>query len=259
MHTTLKTDFYRQISEVSFNLMMSQGLSNLCEIAYDFLAEAFSEQQIILTVFNTSRDGFDFFDIISDSKDKPDIDILLNHEVWPQFFFSESLFRKRDLTTTPVKKIFRGLGVSADSILHFPMDYKGKPIGDILVLSDKGNELRADAENLLASITQAMAYRITEIRRFYGLGRYAKKGEAPLSDYFKRPSEEEILAMLCQNMMKLVQADFGLYMNYHEGFRFLYPKLLYQGENTHNLFDKEKPPVLLLKDFPTFEKMFGHL
>jgi PAS domain S-box-containing protein len=44
-------------------------------------------------------------------------------------------------------------------------------------------------------------------------------------------------------------------MNYHEGFRFLYPQYLYKGDEAGNQFQKEKPPVLLVKDFPTFDKL----
>ncbi len=59
--------------------------------------------------------------------------------------------------------------------------------------------------------------------------------------------------------MKVLAADLCLYLNYHEGFRFLSPKYLYKGERKENLIDKEKPPVLMLKDFPTFEKITGEL
>jgi PAS domain S-box-containing protein len=257
MEVHSNNEFYKQLSETSLNLMMSQGLENLCEVAFDFLAQEVPHKQIALAVFNVSKNGFDFFDMLTaQENEKTDFDQLHEQDVWSRYFFSEALFNKRDLTDTPAGTAFKKHGLASEKILHFPMDYKGNPIGDIILFCGKGSIPGSHHETVLAAISQAMAYRITEIRRFYGLGRHSGKKDEALDAYFKRPSEDEVLFMLCQQLMKSLQADVGLYMHYHEGFRFLYPKYLYRGENGQNLFEKEKPPVLLLKDFSTFEKMF---
>jgi hypothetical protein len=168
MEVHSNTDFYKQLSETSLNLMMSQGLENLCEVAFDFLVQSVPHKQIALMVFNVSKNDFDYFDIITDQEnEKSDFAQLHQQDVWTRYFFSEAVFNKRDLTDTPAGATFKKQGLASDKILHFPMDYKGNQIGDIVLFCGKGSIPGSHHENVLAAISQAMAYRITEIRRFY--------------------------------------------------------------------------------------------
>jgi PAS domain S-box-containing protein len=115
--------------------------------------------------------------------------------------------------------------------------------------------LDPEEETSLLAFSQAFSHRLTEVRRFYGLQKYGGKKDPDFEKFFERPNEDEVLSQLSLQLMKVLVADSCIYLNYHEGFRFLSPKYLYRGESQVNLVDNEKPPVLMLKDFPTFEQM----
>jgi PAS domain S-box-containing protein len=251
-----KIDRYKDLADTNFNIMLSQGVENLCEIVIDYLLHAYPTRMLLLAIYNQTLSGFDYFNVnTADSKTKINIEAIKKHPVWENYFFTNGSLESQEITNPKLLKILKDWQLLHDKIYQFPMQYKGKSLGILLIALDVEEPVDAAEKTMLSALIQATAYRLTEIRRFYGLDRHGGKEKLAVGEYFQRPSEEEILIFLSRYLMKVLQADYCLYMNYHEGFRFLYPKYLFSGDSEQNFFDKEKSPVLLIRDFPTFDKL----
>jgi PAS domain S-box-containing protein len=255
-HFNKKTDRYRQLSDITFNLMLSQGLDNLVDIGTEYLVHVYANYFLIFCVYTPTLDDFSYFNI-NPLKLKTGInpEHIRNHPVWQEYFLNKPVMEQEEITALPLLKCLRDWGFDFEKVQQFPLQYKGKTLGVLLLSFSAGKIFEPDDQLMLTAFTQALAYRITEIRRFYGLDRHSQKVVSDLSSFFQRPTNDEILVALSQQLNTMLQTDICLFMNYHEGFRFLYPKVLYQGESTINQLEKEKPPVLLIKDFPTFENV----
>jgi len=253
-----RAEKFKRLSETNFNIMLSQGLENACEMVIDYLTHDYELSFLLFAVYNPGLKNFDYFNLLTPGQDRPvDLEAMMQHPIWEEYFFQNGGGVANELVNEEVLKVFRGWKIGFDKIYQYPMHYKGKSMGTLLLSFKSGTKIDVEEETMLSAITQAMAYRIMEIRRIYGLGRYRSKEDPSFSRFFRRPSEEEILGFLSQQLMQQLQADLCLYMNYHEGFRFLYPQYFYKQDNAQNLFEKEKPPVLLIKDFPTFDKLLS--
>jgi PAS domain S-box-containing protein len=253
-HSTKKINRYRQLSDITFNLMLSQGLDNLFELGTDYLTQVHADHYLLFCVYTPTLDEFSYFNI-NPLKLKKEVNVeeIRTHPIWQEYFLSKPVLEMEEISALPLLKCFLDWGFDFEKIQQLPLQYKGKTLGVLLLCLSAGKMIDPDEQLMLTAFTQALAYRITEIRRFYGLDRHAKKVVTDVSSFLQRPADDEILSYLSQQLNALLQADICLFMNYNEGFRFLYPKLLYQGESTINQLEKEKPPVLLIKDFPTFE------
>ena len=250
-----RAERFRHLSETNFNLMLSQGLEDASELVIDFLINNYPLRFLLFSIYSSDLQDFDYFNLIQAGQEGiADVDSIKKHPVWKVSFFQNGSSEAGELCDTEIIKIFKDWKLGFDKIFQYPLQYKGKLIGTILLAYQDKVSVDAEDELMLQGISQAIAYRITEIRRFYGLGRYRTKEGHGFDEFFRRPSEEEITAFLSRQLIKLLQADSCLYMNYHEGFRFLYPQYLFKGDDSINHFEREKPPVLLIKDFPTFDK-----
>jgi len=255
-HSSKKIERYRQLSEISFNLMLSQGLDNLFEMGMDYLTHIHPLNFLFFCVFTPTLEDFTYLNVYSSrQKSETNIEKIRNHQIWQNYFLNRPVLETEEVTAPVVLKCFSEWEFEFEKVQQYPLQYKGKTLGVILLSFSSGKHIDSDEQLMLAAFIQVLAYRITEIRRFYGLDRHSKKEMLDLKNFFQRPADDEILSFLSMQLIKMLQADICMYATYHEGFRFLYPKLLYQGEKTANQFEKEKPPVLLIKDFPTFENV----
>ncbi len=247
-----------KLSDTNYNLILSQGLENLFETALDHIETTYPFNFLIFTIFNNTNSDFDFFSIITKPIQKKIKEEQFRDEaLWRDYLLTSSNLQAGELKNSDLLNHLKNSGINAQAMYHFPMVYKGTLLGRLLLVSeDKTGVKDYDVESLQA-FTQVLAHRVREVRRFYGLEKQTAKEAQESQHYFKRPSEDEIIQMLGLKFNKLLQADLCMYLNYNEGFRFLSPKFMFLGESTENLFDAQKPPVLMLDDFPSFEALMA--
>ena len=245
-----------KLVDTNYNLMISQGLENLCELASDYLMSSYRPALLIFSVSGKQPNEFDYLNVMT-SEDKAESvkEKIELSPLWRQYLLHPENLIGHDVTSTPILQSLPKLGIKAVKLNQFALQYKEQILGVLILGMDELFDME-DQESLVA-FSQALSYRITEVRRFYGLQKYGGKKESDFESYFERPNEDEILSQLSQQLMKVLAADICVYLNYHEGFRFLSPKYLFKGDRPKNFIDKEKPPVLMLKDFPTFGQMLG--
>jgi PAS domain S-box-containing protein len=141
------------------------------------------------------------------------------------------------------------------NVWQYPIQGRGQSVGVLLFALPKGFVIDEEEETLLMAFFRSASQRLIEVKRIYSLERDSTKKQSDVKSYFNKPSEEEILVLLSKLLISQLQPDICLYINYHEGFKFLYPKYCFRLDERKNLFEKEKPPVLLLKDFLVFESV----
>ena len=247
----------RRLVDTNYNLMISQGVENLCELAADYILGAYRPVFLIFSISGRQPNEFDYFNIFAAEENLRNLQEKMElSPLWRQYLLHDENLQGRDVTSTPLLQSLPKLGIKAAKLSQFALQYKDNMLGVLILGMDE--LLDSEEETSLLAFSQALSHRITEVRRFYGLQKYGAKKESEFENYFERPNEDEILRQLSHQLMRVLSADLCLYMNYHEGFRFLSPKYLFIGERKVNLIDKEKPPVLMLNDFPTLEKMIGH-
>ncbi|TFH02377.1 MAG: PAS domain-containing protein [Calditrichales bacterium] len=248
----LQAQRFKNLSEVTLSLMLARGISKVCEILSDFFLSSYPQNFQILAVA-TAKDGrFDYFNLSTAHEEKishPD-DIKQN-PYWKEFFRASNDPEFGEVTDQRLLKSFQKWGLSFDKVYQFPLLPRGRPVGIFFLAPAEGAEITPSEISMLEALTRSAAQRLVEIKRIYSLERDGTKISQEAGNYFEKPSEEEIVELLCKLIQGNLHPDICLYINYHEGFKFLYPKHCLIGEDLVNLFEKDKPPVLMLKDFPT--------
>jgi len=245
-----------KLTETNYNLILSQGLENLFEVAIEHLEVSYPVCFLVFSIFNRTNSDFDFIKIISaKDADKIKTDQISNNALWRDYLLASSNRNSGVIKKPELLEHLQKLGIESQKLYDFPMVYKGALLGRLVLACGKDQEMYEDEIDSLQAFTQVLAHRVREVRRFYGLEKQSAKSPQSAINYFQRPSEDQIIQSLCVELNKSLQADMCLYMNYNEGFRFLSPKYLFKGEDEENVLDTDKPPVLMLNDYPAFEKL----
>ena len=248
--------YLEKLADTSYNLMLSQGVENLYEIAIDHLNATLPAFSTIFAIFNNMQSEFDFFQVLINGKEEKTLgERLQSNTLWRRFLLSQQV--TGEVKDQPLFEDLQKAGIKPANIFHFPMVYKGLSIGSITLLCDTGTRLNEREIENISVFAQILAHRLREVHRFYGLGKHTIKKTPEYETLFKRPGEDQIIQELCFHLIKVLQADLCLFLNYNEGFRFLSPKYLYKGESQKNEFDNEKPPVLMIKELPILEKILN--
>ncbi len=249
---------YRHLAESNFNMMLSQDVSNLCEILYEYLDNCYTLNFAMVAVYNYAGRNYDYFNLFSQNTVNESIlEDIARQPVWKQVYFSEGPVESEEISHPSVIKTLQQWQLEFDKVYQFPMQYRSKNLGILILSLQPGSELDEQDEIQISTLTQALAFRISEIRRMFGTRREGSSETMVMRDIFHRLSEDEIYIYLCRHLLSILQADRCLYMNYHEGFHFLYPKYLFQAGRDLNHFENEKPPVLLVRDYPVFEGLIS--
>jgi len=161
--------------------------------------------------------------------------------------------KKGKVTDQKVLNTFSEWGLGSNGVLQYPIQGRGKSAGVLLLALPSGFDIDEEEDTLLMALFRSASQRLIEVKRIYSLDRDGTRKQPEIKNYFGKPSEDEILVLLSKVLISQLHPDICLYINYHEGFKFLYPKYCFTGEGSKNLFEKEKPPVLLLKDFMVFD------
>ena len=251
-----KTKRFRRLSEATISLMLSRGIANVCEILEQYIISAYPRLFHFLVVNTTQNQEFDYFGFSAPGRPvKVELEKMKMHPLWLEKFIGMDEIKRGSVTDQKVLSTFNEWGLGTNGVLQYPLQGRGKTAGVLILALPGGFDIDDEEEALLTAFFHSASQRLTEVKRIYSLDRDGTKKHPEIKNYFGKPSEDEILIMLSKLLIGQLHPDICLYINYHEGFKFLYPKHCFTGESSVNLFEKEKPPVLLLKDYMAFDSV----
>ena len=254
--TQNKINRFKKLSEVTLSLMLSRGIVKIGELLDDFFVSAYPLKFHAIAIDLADRMDFDFFSLSYNVRDKDvDLDLIKRDPIWKTHFIASTELVKGEIAEANVLKTLHKWGIDLDTVYQYPLEPRGKTVGVVLFALEKGTSIDDEEEMMIAALSKSAAQRLTEIKRIYSLDRDGTRQKPLEKNLFEKPSEEEILKLLCNHIISSLHPDVCLYINYHEGFKFLSPKYCYLGDETNNLFEKDKPPVLMVKDFPVFDSV----
>ena len=252
--TQNKINRFKKLSEVTLSLMLSRGVVKIGELLNDFIVSAYPLRFHAIAIDVTNSSDFDYFNFSNSRQGKePDVQRIKSDPIWKNHFIASTELIKGEIAEANVLKTLHNWGIDLETVYQYPLEPRGKTVGVLLFSLEDGASIDDEEEMMLEALSKSAAQRLIEVRRIYSLDRDGTKHKPAEENYFEKPSEEEILERLCKYVINSLHPDVCLYINYHEGFKFLYPKYCYYGDEPDNLFRKNKPPVLMVNDFSIFD------
>lgn len=244
----------QNISELQFNLSMVQDSERLCELINDFVVNDYKPDFLITLVLNPATQNFEYKQLtLGKNGQSESHKELFDHPIWKRFFFSNEYLKTEQIVEKQVVEFFHAIDLKSDLYYQFPLRSQTKPVGLIVMGMDDEKSLGKNQIYNLSLLFNTLAARVAEVQSAKATHRRVHEDTSEIQSLFQRLNEDEIFNYLSQQLLKNLKADSCIYFNYNEGFRFLYPQYCYKAGRDKNLFEDEKPPVLLIKDFPKFE------
>ncbi len=245
----------QNIAELQHNLIITQDLNRLCELYDDFIMGTLQPDFVITLIFNSTTKQYDFKNIIPKNTGDADIDkSLFDHPIWQQYFFSNPGIAADRISDQYILNFFMTVGLKSAIFYQFPHRALERQVGLTLIGVNEKNSLSDTRFDQIANLSTSLAFRILNLRKLFSGRAPQRETTADIQNLFQRLNENEIFNYMSRQLVKQLNANMCIYLNYNEGFRFLYPQYCYTKQNENNLFENDKPPVLLVKDYPTFEK-----
>ncbi|NOX88013.1 MAG: PAS domain-containing protein [Calditrichaeota bacterium] len=244
----------QKIVELQHSMLRTHDLVHLSEAVNDFIHSVIQPDYLIHFLYDAKKKEYEFSSVISKNRIRTRAkDEILNIPFWKQYFFNNPKLTPQKLTDSYILNFLKTIGLDGKSFYQFPIRINPQILGIILLGFKKEVDLTRDRFNELLFVTHSFENRTIELLKT------PSQAERPdetteIRYLFKRMNEDKIAKHLNQQLLEQLKGDVSVYFNFHEGFRFLYPQYFFQTNGENNLFEKEKPPVLLLKDYPTLEK-----
>jgi len=206
-------------------------------------------------VYNKKKRDYDFQNIsFLESSNKDSKKAIFELPVWKNYYLANNEVEAKRIADDYILNLFNAVGLNSDIFFQFPLRALGKQFGIIVAGFDSNSSINREKFNEISILTSSMASRILNIRQSGGGKSSGREDTAEIYNLFQRLNEEEVSNYLSKQLLDNLKADASIYLNYNEGFRFLYPQYCYKAGDLKNLFENEKPPVMMLKDFPSLEK-----
>lgn len=248
----------QNISELHYNLINVQDVNRLCELVNDHVYDAYNPDNLITLVYNTKTNEYDYKSLLStDPQSNSSRDTIFDFPVWKSYFFSKQQLPADRITDKYILDFFRKIGLLSDVFYQFPLRAGSNSIG-LIILGISGRiSLHKNEMNELITLSNSLVSRIVSIHSFF-TGKVKKREEtAEIHNLFQRLNEDEVSKYLSRQLLTALQADVSIYFNYNPGFNFLYPQYCYKTGSDKNIFRNEKPPVLMIKESPNFQKFLS--
>jgi len=260
-HYEDEVQHFTDLSELQYNLIRVQDVNRLCELVNDFIFNAYKPESLITVVFNKKTGNFDYKGIttaeppINDARES-----IFDLPIWKKYLFAKAHPEAEQIVDNYLIEFFSTINLGGDFYYQFPLRAAQNQTG-FIICGFKGNqELNKKEFDELNTLAQSLAFRIINNRRLLTGTVRDSEATSEIQQFFKLLNEDEISDYLSLQLLNHLKADVCIYFNYNEGFRFLYPQHCYRKGSEVNLFENEKPPVLMLADYPTFDKfMEGNL
>ncbi|KAA3617158.1 MAG: PAS domain S-box protein [Calditrichaeota bacterium] len=246
----------QNISEIQYNISIVNDLNRLCELFDDFLYNDYPFDFILQLIYNPKSGDYDYNNFITkDPENNENASDIFEGPVWKEVYFSKKYEGPERISNKKVLDFLATIGLNSEVYYQMPLHANKKPVGVIIAGSTIKQALSNAEFNDLSVLVNSAGQRIFELRKIYGERNVAPQGEpTEKRDIFHRFNDDEIFEYLTKQVLEKLKTDVSIYFNYNKGFRFLYPQYCYQAGSEINLFDDDKPPVLMAKDYPTFEK-----
>jgi len=245
----------QNISELQYNLINVQDVNRLCELVNDYIFDAYNPDSLITLVFNNRTNEFDYKGFITaEPPTSVSRESVFDLPLWRNYFFSSQKLEAERVVDKYLLDFFRKIGLQSDVYYQFPMRVSIHQIGHIILGLSGRRDLPKNEFDELLTLSNSLASRIVNIRNIFTGKKREREETAEIQNLFQRLNEDEVSKYLSRQLLSALQADACIYFNYNPGFRFLYPQYCYRRGSDNNIFENEKPPVLLAKEHKTFEK-----
>lgn len=252
-------DLYKNISDIMIQILLSQDIAEICDTVFVFMQKHYNPIFILSNVYNSKVKEFDYFKLETYNENlNSSIENIKNDKFWLNHYYSNGNFTNEHVTDSKLLIQLKKWKLNTKFTYQICLKDNDKFQGLFLISFPESVEINDEDEELLNTLGIAIGNRISEIRRIFGTERGTINNQKLVTrDLFLRLSENEIYLHVNKNLIRIMNAEIGMYISYNEGFRFLYPKYLINIKNDKNVFEEERPPVLLLKDFPSFEHLIN--
>ncbi len=248
----------RNISEMQYNISILNDLNRLCELTDDFLTNDYNLSFLINLVYNSKSGEYDYKNFINNDPDiKIAADAVLDNPLWKNYFFSSNFQTPGRVTEPELRKFIKSIGLNSEVYFQLPMYAHKKQIGVILCGCSLANAISDKNFNDLAVLINSVGYKIHALRKVYSREHQHFTKAKNIQNVFQQYNEDQIFEQLTRKILDNLGTDVCIYFNYNSGFHFLYPQFCFQNDSDLNLFDSEKPPVLMTKDYPNFSKFIA--
>lgn len=245
----------QDISALQYNIIRVQDINRLCELVDDYLINTYYPDSVITMVYNKRSREFEFQNILFSNSTKGESKrSVFELPVWKSYFLSHEELEAKRIADEYILNLFNAVGLTSDIFYQFPLRAVGKQLGIIVIGFNGNSNLNREKFNEISILTSSMASRIMNIRSLSDGKISSREDTAEIHNLFQRLNEEEVTNYLSKQLLENLKAEVSIYLNYNEGFRFLYPQYCYKAGDLKNLFEHEKPPVILLKDYPSLEQ-----
>lgn len=246
----------QNISEIQYNVAIVNDIKRLCELFDDFLFNDYPFDFIVQLIYNNRTGHFDHNSFITrDPELKDKVKNIFDQPVWKEYYFSNTLQPAEKISDKNLIDIFKSFGLNAELYYQMPLHANKRSFGIIVAGCSVKNALTDMEFNDLSVLVNSAGHRIFELKRVYsGPAKPPTDSTTDLFSTFKKFKDDEVFEYLTKQILDKLKTDVSIYFNYNKAFRFLYPQYCFLHGNDINLFEDDKPPVLMSKDYPTFEK-----
>jgi len=245
----------QDISALQYNMIRTQDINRLGELVDEYIVNTYQPDSVITIVFNKKSKEYEFQNVLfSDGTKGENRKSIFELPLWKNYFIAETEIETKRITDDYVLNLFHAVGLKSDIFYQFPLRAFGSQFGVIVTGFKAGSDLTKERFDEISIIISSMASRIVNIRSMGAEKITTREDTAEIYSLFQRLNDDEVTNYLSRQLLDNLKADVSIYLNYNEGFRFLYPQFCYQAGELKNLFEHEKPPVMLLKDYPSLEK-----
>ncbi|HED11727.1 MAG TPA: PAS domain S-box protein [Caldithrix abyssi] len=246
----------RTISELQYNLAIVNDIQRLSELLDDHLWADYPFDFALHLVYNSKSGNFDYESVLMrEPNDHVNRVAVLSQPVWKDYFFNGTPITPDKITDRRLLSVLRNLKLKSELYYQFPMYAHKKTIGVVIAGLSIKQHLKERVFKDLAVLINNVGHRIFDLRKVYsGEPAPEVKNSAEMHTLFQRYNEEQVFEFLTRQILNKLKTDVCIYFNYNKGFHFLYPQYCFQADSDINLFEDEKPPVLMTRDYPNFEK-----
>ncbi len=244
----------QKIVELQYSILRLHDILHLCEAVNDFVHTVVEPDYLIHFLYDSKKKEYEFSSVLTKNHISARArDEILDVPFWHQFFVNHPRLKAEKLKDKYVHNFLQTIGLKGKSFYQFPVKINNRIYGLILIGYQNETRMPRDRFNEVLFVTHALENRLSEIVK--GAVSAERTDDTTEIRYlFKRLNEDKIARHLNQQLLDHLKGDVSIYFNFHEGFRFLYPQYFFQANGQDNLFRNEKPPVLLLREYPTLEK-----
>ncbi len=244
----------QEISELQFNFLRIKDSARMGEILSEYIRMLYEPVFSIVLIANPDSREYEYKKLATpEGVSNQTENDLFELPLWREYYLNNGNIEAERITDSYVLKFLNTAGLEAQACFQFPMVVDNRTFGVLIAGFSKPRLLGQNQFDELALVVSSLAMRLNNLHLEESKHQRRSEDTEEIQYLFQRLDEQEIANYLSQQLLKQLAGDVSIYFNYNEGFKFLYPQYCYQRGNEENLFSNEKPPVLMVKDYPNFE------